>query len=75
MKEIARSSPPGHKCPGYAENEKPAEAGSDRGRRDLSLLQEAFWLKRSLGIYARASEAAAESKVRNPLVKIDLALR
>src|ERR1700710_1251687 len=50
-------STPGHKCPGSASTKKPAEAGSKRRPQRLSLLQEAFRLKRSPGVYARASKA------------------
>ncbi|HEY0552897.1 MAG TPA: YfhO family protein [Thermoanaerobaculia bacterium] len=48
---------PGPEGPGYIDSEKPAEAGSNAGRRDGSLLQEAFWSNRSPGIHARASLA------------------
>jgi hypothetical protein len=49
--------PPGRKRPGYAENEKPAKAGSKINAPPpipSSRLQPALLLSRSPGVYARA---------------------
>src|SRR3954471_20900818 len=55
---VLRPAPPGHECPGYVGNEKPAEAGSEvRAAPSRSRVHPAFRFNRSPGIPARAGRA------------------